>query len=224
MSMLVVVVTSGAVLMAADSRQSPSGKDTIQKLFLVGGRAVLGHSGIGVLPFDNPQNGAWDAAVEAEGVSKRVHGGDARSQFDFIRLELLKSFNNGLARRSLEIGGDSPKLAIMFINRDSDGRVFLAREELKVVSKPLGNNKWRHHAEAGGTQILIDGQRADRGLWWDVPPECPARERRPAAPTPVAISAFINAVARQSPICTQKIGGLIRVATIDDVGARWLQE
>ena len=213
MSMLVVVVTSSAVLMAADSREFPSRRDTTQKLFLIGNRAVLGHGGIGVIPFDNPRGGPWNAAVEAEDVSKRVPDGDAKRQFDFIQSELLKSLNSGLASRSLKIGGDNPKLDIMFINRDSDGRVFFARQELKVVSTPLGNNRWRHHTEAGGVQIMIDGRRADRGVWWDVPPECPVGEREPTASTPATISAFINSVARQSGTCTQMIGGLIRLTT-----------
>jgi len=220
----VLVMTSSAVFMAADSRQYPSGKDTIQKLFVVPGHAIVGHSGIGVIPFGDPQNGAWDAAVEVERISKRVPDGDGRHQFDFIRLELLKSLNNGLARRSREIGRRSPKLAVMFVSRDSSGRVFFAREETTVVSTPLGNDQWRHHAEAGRTQIVIDRQRADRGLWWDVPPECPVGERRPNAPTPASIAAFIDDVARQSAACTQMIGGRVRVATIDNGGARWLKE
>jgi hypothetical protein len=66
--------------------------------------------------------------------------------------------------------------------------------------------------------------RTDRGLWWDVPPQCPIGNRKPAAPTPAAVAAFINDVAGQSPLCAQKIGGPIRVATIDKNGAHWLQQ
>jgi hypothetical protein len=147
----------------------------------------------------------------------------ARAQFDFIRGELLKSVNAGLARRSLEIGGSNPHVAIMFVHRDSGGRVFFAREEVRVVSMRLADKRWRHHAEASATQILVDAPHPDRGLWWDVPAECLVGERRPAAQSNAGISAFINDVAGQSPACRQQIGGPVSVAIIDNAGARWLQ-
>jgi hypothetical protein len=223
MSMLVVGVTAYAVFIAADSRQYPSGKDTVQKVFLVGKRAILGHEGIGVIPFDSAQPGAWDASDEVERISKRVPHVRARNQFDFIRSELHKSINAGLARRSLEIDGSNLHLAIVFIHRDSDGKVFIAREKIEVVSTRLADKRWRHHAEPGAPQILINAKHADQGLWWDVPEECPVGPRMPAALTTAAISAFINNVAVQSRMCSQKIGGPVRIAIVDDTGAGGLQ-
>jgi hypothetical protein len=223
MSMLVIGVTAYAVLMAADSRQYPNGKETVQKVFLVGKRAMVGHSGIGVIPFDSARPGAWDASDVVESISKRVPDILGRAQFDFIRSELLESINAGLARCSLEIGGSNPHVAIMFAHRDADGQVFIAREEIKVVSTSLADKRWRNHAEASAPQILTNAKHADRGIWWDVPPGCPVGQRMPAAPTNAAISAFINDVAVQSPVCSQKIGGPVRVAIVDDAVARWLQ-
>src|SRR5579862_8064034 len=86
------------------------------------------------------------------------------------------------------------------------------------------DGKWAHHAEEGQAQVLLDRVRANGNLWWDVPPECPVGERKPAAPTAAGLAAFINDVAKQSPQCAQQIGGPIRVATIDSGGARWLQQ
>jgi len=225
MSMLVVGVTASAVLLAADSRQYPSGQDTVKKLFLVGKRAVLLHAGIGVIPSDNPQEqGAWDAAKEVARIAGQVPAVFPKDQFAFISEEALKSLNDGLAKRSLLIDGPNPQLTMMFVDRDAGGRVFFARKEFRVLSTRTGDHTWRHHAEAGETTVVLDRLRTDKGLWWDVPPQCPVGERKPTAPTPAGLAAFINAVAGQSPFCSQMIGGPIRVAIIDSAGARLLQE
>ena len=225
MSMLVIGVTASAVLFAADSRQYPNGDATVKKLFLVGKRGMLGHSGIGVIPSDHPQaQGAWDAAKEIERIAGQVPVAYPQDQFDFISKETLKSLNAGLAKRSLPIDAQNPHLTIMFLDRDAGGRVFFAHKEFKVISVQAAGGWWRHHAEVGDTKVELDRVRADRGLWWDVPPDCPIGEHRPTAPTVAGLAAFINDVAGQSPQCSQKIGGTIRVATIDNTGARWLQK
>jgi hypothetical protein len=227
MSMLVVGVTESAVLFAVDSRQYPSREDTVKKLFLVGKRGMLGHSGIGVIPSDEPQKqGSWDAAREVERIAGQVLPvlpAYPKDQFAAIGDEVLASLNAGLSKRSLSIEGQNPRLTIMFVDRDDGGRVFLARKEFRVISEQAEKGSWRHHAEEGETQVILDRLRHDRGLWWDAPPECPIGDRKPTAPTPAAFAAFINEVAGQSPLCAQKIGGPIRVATIDSGGARWLQ-
>jgi hypothetical protein len=225
MSMLVVGVTASAVLFAVDSRQYPSGEDTVKKLFLVGKRGMLGHSGIGVIPSDKPQEqGSWDAARQVERIAGHVLAAYPKDQFAAISAEVLASLNAGLSKRSLPIEGQNPRLTIMFVDRDDGGRVFLARKEFRVISEQADNGSWRHHSEEGETQVILDRLRTDRGLWWDVPPECPIGNRKPTAPTPAAFAAFINDVAGQSPLCAQKIGGPIRVATIESGGARWLQQ
>src|SRR4051812_24448578 len=134
MSMLVIGVTASAVLFAADSRQYPSGHDTVKKLFLVGKRAVLGHSGIGVIPSDSPEQGAWDAPKEMARIAGQVPVAFPKGQFALISEEALKSLNDGLAKRSLPIDGQNSHLTIMFVDRDAGGRVFFARKEFKVLS------------------------------------------------------------------------------------------
>jgi hypothetical protein len=225
MSMLVIGVTATAVLFAADSRQYPNGNDTVKKLFLVGKRGMLGHSGIGILPSDKPvAQGSWDAEKEVERIAGQVPAAFPKDQFDFISKEVLKSLNAGLAKRSLPIDGTNPHVSIMFVDRDSGGRVFFARKEFKVVSVHASDGSWKHHAEQGEAQVVLDRVRTDRGLWWDVPRECPVGERKPAAPTVAGLAAFINDVAKQSPQCAQQIGGTVRVATSDSAGAHWLQQ
>jgi hypothetical protein len=171
MSMLVVGVTASAVLMAADSRQFPSGRDTVQKLFLAGRRSLLGHSGIGVIPSGHPEkDGVWDAAIEVERIAKVLPSAYPKDQFAFISDAILKSLNDGLAKRPLAIDSQNAQLTIMFVDRDAGGRVFFARREFRIISVNGGGNTFRHHAEAGEPNIVLDRVRTDRGLWWDVPP------------------------------------------------------
>ncbi len=224
MSMLVIGVTATAVLFAADGRQYPNGNDSAVLFLVVRGCST--HSGIGIIPSDNPEGqGSWDAAREVERIAGQVPAAFPKDQFVFISKEVLKSLNAGLAKRTLAIGGTNPHLSLMFVDRDAGGRVFFARKEFKVVSVHGANNSWRHHAEEREAQVMLDRIRTDRGLWWDVPPECAVGERKPTAPTAAGLAAFINDVAQQSPQCAQQsCGGTIRVANIDSAGARWLQQ
>jgi hypothetical protein len=220
MSMLAVTVTASAVLFAADSRQFPSGEDGVQKVFLVGTRALLGHSGVGIIPGDDDSR--WDAAAEVGRIAGGVPAVAPREKFAFITRDLLQSLNAGLAKRSLPIGRNDVRLTIMFVSRDPDGTVYLARQEFRVFATGAGEGKFRHHAEAQEPSVIIDSLRAKAGLWWDAPSECPVM-RMPTAPTPAAFTTFINGVGGQSTECSRLIGGRIRVATIDRNGARWLQ-
>ena|SRR5271157_168651 len=52
MTINLYIVTSDAVYMAADSRQFPSGADTVQKIFLLGADSITGHGGIGVISYE----------------------------------------------------------------------------------------------------------------------------------------------------------------------------
>jgi len=84
---------------------------------------------------------------------------------------------------------------------------------------------WGLHCLHFASEMFVRGCRysafnVTRGVWWDVPPECPVGERKPAAPTAAGLAVFINDVAKQSPRCAQQIGGTIRVATIYSAGAR----
>ena len=56
MSMVVCIVAQAAVYMAADSRQYPSGRDTVQKVFLVG---PDGKSYVAVYSLQRQPDGSW---------------------------------------------------------------------------------------------------------------------------------------------------------------------
>src|SRR5207247_6822241 len=120
--MLVCIVAQTAVYMAADSRQYPNGADTVQKVFLVGRDAIVGHSGIGVIPYDRASGGAWDAAKEVGRIAARVPAGTVNEQLRFIQREALDSLNAGLLHHVGEISVDHPQLTIMFVKRDVEGR------------------------------------------------------------------------------------------------------
>lgn len=210
--------------MAADSRQYPSGADNVKKVFLVGKTAILGHVGIGIIPFNGPQSGAWDAAKAVESLANRTPVETPKDEFRFIGRELLRSLNQGLLRRSEEISGINPHLAIMLVVRDREGRAFLFRQEFKVVGTALSGKTWRYHAEAAPVQVIVDGKSGASGIWWDVPTDCPVGVRRPVAPTHAAISTFISSVSQQNEHCRQQIGGAVRAAVVDGAGARWLPE
>lgn len=219
MSMVVCLVAQAAIYMAADSRQYPSGADTVQKVFLVGRDAMLGHSGIGLIPSDGPSGGTWDAAKEVGRIAASTPMGTFQEQLAFIQREVLKSFNTGLQQRSGEINGDHPHLAIMFVKRDSNGQGYCTHQVFSVVSTPLENQKWSHWAEA----VPAEPPRTS-GIWWDAPSECPVSLNSRAGPIRAALSAFIQEVAEQSDYCRQVIGGAIRIAVADDMGARWIPE
>ena len=93
MSMLLCVVTPLAVFMAADSRQYPSGADTVQKVFLVGKDAIVSHGGIGVIPHDG---GSWDAAEELKRIAAATASGTFQEQFNFIRQQVMSSISVAL--------------------------------------------------------------------------------------------------------------------------------
>jgi hypothetical protein len=222
--MLVCIVASTAVYMAADSRQSPSGADNVQKVFLVGKTAILGHGGIGVIPFNGPSGGAWDAAREAERVANRTPVEAPKDQFRFIGRELLRSLNQGLLQRSEEIRGSDPHLVVMFIARDLEGHAFFFRQEFKVVGTVLPDGTWRYHGDAAPIQVVVDGKSGATGTWWDVPPEYQVGLRRLEGLTHAAISAFIKDVSQQSESCRRQIGGQVRLAVVDGAGARWMPQ
>jgi hypothetical protein len=225
MSMLLCIVTPIAVYLAADSRQYPSGADTVQKVFLVGRDAIVGHSGIGVI-------GSWDAAKEVGRIAATAPNATFEEQLGFVQEQVLKSFNAALEGYSGDSGslGNNPHLTIMLVKRDSTGRAYFARQEFNVVSTALGSNRWAHHAEAAPIQRLVNGETARTDAWWDVPPECPVA-------TPLhfdspeggliwisSISTIIRGVAGQSAYCSQLIGGPIRAAISEADGARWLPD
>ena len=224
MSMVVCIVAQAAIYMAADSRQYPSGADTVQKVFLLGRDGMMGHSGIGVIPYDD-NSGRWDAADEVGKIASRTPDGTIQEQLAFLTKEVLASLNAGLLKRSAEISGDHPQLAIMLVKLSSKSGAACAHQAFTIVSTPLANNRWRHRAIADASEPLhTPAQNGvnSAGIWFETPPECPVGARRPAAPTYAAISAFIMSVAGQSDYCRQMIGGPIRVAVSDENGARWM--
>ncbi|SRR5258708_21727420 len=76
---------------------------------------VLGHSGLGVIPSDKPQEqGSRDAAKEIERIAGEVPVAFPKDQFDFISKEALKSLNAGLSKRSSFSG--SPAVRKTFPN------------------------------------------------------------------------------------------------------------
>lgn len=227
MSMLLCIVTPIAIYLAGDSRQYPNGVDTVQKVFLVGKNAMVGHGGLGVI-------GSWDAAREVGRIAAATPNVAFEEQLVFIKAQALKSLNLALETyagnpSSLE---NDPHLTIMLVKRDSTGRVYFIRQEFKVVSTALSPNGWAYHAEAAPIQRLVNGVSPKTGVWWDVPPECPVSQSSvqfDADPSRVLISlswlsAIVKGVAAQSARCSQLIGGPIHAAISDAKGARWLLE
>ena len=221
MSMLLCVVTPLAVFMAADSRQYPSGADTVQKVFLVGKDAIVSHGGIGVIPHDG---GSWDAAEELKRIAAATASGTFQEQFNFIRQQVMSSISVALRHYTARFS-NNPHFTIMLAKRNSAGRTYFARQEFKLISTESSPDKWIHRVEANPVQTLVDGETARSGVWWDVPPECrvtppPKIDLSPKAAFD-SISGIIRVVAGQSAYCTQMIGGPIRAAISDAGGARW---
>ncbi len=134
MSMLLCIVTPIAVYLGADSRQYPNGIDTVQKVFLVGTDAIVGHSGIGAI-------GSWDAAKEVGRIAATTPQAAFAEQADYIDAHALKSLNAGLARYfDAPAGlGKNPHLTIMLVKRDSKGRSYFICRDFKIVSAPSRN-------------------------------------------------------------------------------------
>jgi hypothetical protein len=225
MSMLLCIVTPLAIYMAADSRQFPSGEDSVQKLFLVGKDAVVAHSGIGVIPGAGTQGKAWDAAEEIRRLASEVVLGTFDEQLTVIENRAKLSLGGALTHYPGSLADDA-HLAIMFAKRDSQGRTYVAHLRLNVVSLSAGTNRWTHRVEPGPREIVVNGETGRSGIWWDVPKECEV-----ARPTSIDLSpnaafnslaSIIRGVAAQSNYCGQMIGGPIRAAIGDAAGVRWI--
>lgn len=221
--MLLVIITPAALYMAADSRQYPSGMDTVQKVFLVGNNAIVGHSGIGIIPLEGQSDEVWDAAVEMQKICAETPVGLFGEQLGFIQQHIQSSLTKALTSYHGSLP-NAAHLAILLARRE-DGTIYFVRQEFRVASILLEPNKWGHPVEAAPVQWLVSG-KATSGAWWDVPPGCEVLLPNYLDLSPQmafqSISAVINGVAAQSTQCSERIGGAIRAAVIDDVGVRWL--
>jgi hypothetical protein len=221
-TMLLVIVTPLAIYMAADSKQYPSGDNT-EKIFLVGNDAIVMHSGIGLIPRAGESGQAWDAATEFRKSAESAPAGSFHQQLDYFRERVFGSFIQALARYSGAIPPDK-KLTFMLAKR-RDERTYVACQELPLTSRVISADRWSHRSELPAASILADGWENRNYTWWDIPVGC-----KMVSPdfsggfSLVTISKVFKDVAAQSDMCSRQIGGPIRAATSDDIGARWLSD
>src|SRR5689334_16441523 len=97
MTMVLVIVTPAAIYLAADSRQYPSGLDTVQKVFLVGKDAAIAHLGIGRIP---RAGSPWDATEEMTRISSSTPDDGFDAQLAYITEASQSSFSTAVATYS----------------------------------------------------------------------------------------------------------------------------
>ncbi len=232
MTMLLVLVTAGAVFVAGDSRQFPTHEDTRQKVQLAGRDAITAEAGIGVIPDGNPQGGPWDALAVLQDIAVSVPDGTFSEQLNFLREKFNASFSDAAARFHNEIPlNPAPKIDVFFVKRDTRGRAYVAVQEFHVRSIALPGGRWQHRVEIDAPQIELEGvilQGAAIRTYWSVPNECTVDVKsiptNPQGHEAQWMSDLIRVVAAQSPQCAAQIGGPIRIATIDAAGAHWLSK
>ena len=224
MSMLLCIVTPLAIYMAADSRQFPSGDDSVQKLFLVGKNAIVAHSGIGVIPGGGTQERAWDAADEIRQIASKTVPGTFDEQLTSLENRAKVSLGEALSHYPGRLADDA-HFSIMFAKRDSQGRAYMAHIRLNVVSLSAGTDRRTHRVEAGPREIVVNGETGRSGIFWDVPKECAVLPISTGFSPNAAfnsLAAIIRGVAAQNSYCGQVIGGPIRAAIADAAGVRWI--
>ena len=230
MTMILVLATASAVFIASDSRLARTLDDTRQKVYLIGNDAIIGQTGVAVIPDGGPQGEPWDANAELSQIAVGIPGGTFDEQLGAITGELETSFAGALSRFDEFIRTDPPaKIDLFFAKRSAGGNVYVAHQEFHVRSLQKDGGKWQHRLELGARQIKLNdiklGDEAIRA-YWSVPQGCAVDTSTAPPKENVAgwIRDLIRSVANQSPQCTAQIGGPIRIATVDSEGARWLAE
>ena len=230
MTILFVLATPGSVFLAGDSRQFPTRDDTRKKVFLVGKDALIAQGGVGVIPSVRPDGGPWDALSTLNGIVDRTGAAEFGKQLEFIAKEFGERFADVLSRFHEVIRREPPaKIDMFFVKRTSNRRVYVAYQEFHVRSKEDPGGRWQHEMELGVPQIKLDGIKLRNEAirtYWSAPFGC-AVETRKAGPInrgqeAAWITKLVRGVAAQSEQCSAQIGGTIRVATVDNKGARWL--